>query len=343
MSNTPGPVADAMVQRPGPARRVLNAVDQFADRFMPHSFTKVTLGLAVASLISEIGIIVTGGAVRLTQSGLGCPTWPRCTAESFTNTPEMGIHGIIEFGNRTLTFVLAAIALAMVLVLWNRRRSHPQPFWMAVGLLLGIPGQAIVGGITVLTQLNPWIVAFHFLLSTVMVSFASLMLNRVALEVRSAREGRENVPLVNGETTVWSRALAWLIFVAGWVVLYLGTIVTGTGPHGGDAEAPRHGFDPLIVTRLHAFPVYAMVAATVLFLILVLRMNSSASQRRSAWLMLSAVILQGVIGYIQHFTGLPIGVVLLHMLGSGIVVWAMTLVWDRQRSGYVARRTEHLA
>lgn len=343
VSNTPGPLEDVLVEPPGPLRRVINAVDQFADRFMPHSFTKLTLGLAVASLISEIGIIVTGGAVRLTQSGLGCPTWPRCTPESLTNTPEMGIHGIIEFGNRTLTFVLAAIALAMVMVLWNRRRSHPQPFWIAIGLLLGIPGQAIIGGITVLTQLNPWVVAFHFLLSTVMVCFASLMLNRIALEVRSAREERTDVPVVNGETSVWSRGLAWVIFATGWVVLYLGTIVTGTGPHGGDAEAPRHGFDPLIVTRLHAFPVYAMVAATVLFVILVLRMNSSASQRRSAWLMLSAVILQGVIGYIQHFTGLPIGVVLLHMLGSGIVVWAMTLVWDRQRSTYVANRSEEAA
>ncbi|MBD4638017.1 heme A synthase, partial [Xanthomonas citri pv. citri] len=103
-----------------------------------------------------IGIIVTGGAVRLTGSGLGCPTWPTCSPESLTNTPEMGIHGYIEFGNRTLTFVLVVIAAAMFLSLWNLRGTHRSPFWLSVGLLAGIPAQALVGGVVVLTHLNPW-------------------------------------------------------------------------------------------------------------------------------------------------------------------------------------------
>lgn len=316
--------------------QIVRSIDRFADRFLPHDINRVTVWLAIASLISEVGIIVTGGAVRLTQSGLGCPTWPRCTSESLTNTPEMGIHGVIEFGNRLLTFVLAAIALAMVLALWNRRRTHPQVFWFATGLLLGIPGQAIIGGITVLTQLNPWVVAFHFLLSSAMVCFATLMVNRLSLELRVRQQNSSQMRLVDGETTVWTRRTAAVIFVVGWIVLYLGTIVTGTGPHGGDAGAPRHGFDPLVVTRVHSFPVYLMVIATVVLLLLVMRNNSSARQRRSAWFMIAMLIYQGGIGYIQHFTGLPIGVVLLHMLGTGLVVWAMTLVWDRQRSSYQA-------
>ncbi|TFI47045.1 heme A synthase, partial [Micrococcus endophyticus] len=156
---------------------------------LPDRITRGTFALAVASLASEIGIIVTGGAVRLTGSGLGCPTWPKCTPESLTNTPEMGIHGYIEFGNRTLTFVLVVIAAAMFLSLWRLRRTHRSPFWLSVGLLAGIPAQAIVGGIVVLTELDPWWVAGHFIVSSVMVAVATLLVIRIGAERRAGRAG----------------------------------------------------------------------------------------------------------------------------------------------------------
>ncbi|QCU78110.1 heme A synthase [Citricoccus sp. SGAir0253] len=306
-------------------------------RGLPRDITRTTYWLAVVSLVTEIGIIVTGGAVRLTKSGLGCPTWPRCTPESLTNTPEMGIHGYIEFGNRTLTFVVGLAALAVLLWVWNLRRTHPGIFWISVGMLACIPAQAVVGGITVLTGLNPWVVAVHFLVSSVMVSFATLLVNRVAAEWRHREDPSRPVTLVDGETTRLSRAMGWVVFGAGWAVLYLGTVVTGTGPHGGDADAPRHAFDPLVVTRIHALPVYLMTAAAVVLLVAVLRQRSSRLQRVSAWTLLAAIVYQAGIGYTQHFTGLPIGLVLLHMLGTGLVVWAMTTAWDRQVSRYRVR------
>lgn len=214
---------------------------------LPQRLSKATMALAVASLASEIGIIVTGGAVRLTGSGLGCPTWPKCSPESLTNTPEMGIHGYIEFGNRTLTFVLVVIAAAMFLSLWNLRGTHRSPFWLSVGLLAGIPAQALVGGVVVLTNLNPWWVAGHFIVSSIMVAVATLLVVRIAAERRAGRAG---VPLVDGATTGRSRAAAWAAFALTWAAVYLGTVVTGTGPHSGDPGSPRHEFDPLLVTRI---------------------------------------------------------------------------------------------
>src|SRR5919106_3818666 len=131
--------------------------------------------LALVSIVANAGIVVTGGAVRLTASGLGCPTWPRCTDNSLVNTPEMGIHGFIEFGNRLLTFALAAVAALMLVYLWNLRKERRDLFLLALGLLASIPAQAIIGGITVLTQLNPWVVGLHFLVSMALVVFATLL------------------------------------------------------------------------------------------------------------------------------------------------------------------------
>ncbi|WP_248123381.1 COX15/CtaA family protein [Micrococcus lacusdianchii] len=300
---------------------------------LPRRISPLTRRLAIASLVSEIGIIVTGGAVRLTGSGLGCPTWPRCTPESLTNTPEMGIHGVIEFGNRTLTFVLVIIAVAMFLSLWNLRRTHRSPFWMSVGLLAGIPAQAVVGGITVLTQLNPWVVALHFIVSAVMVAVATLLVIRVGTELRAEGPG---APVVDGRTTAVTRAAAWAVFALTWVVVYLGTVVTGTGPHGGDPGAPRHAFDPLTVTRVHALPVYLILAATLVLLFTVHGAAGASTRQRGAVLrLLGVLVLQAGIGYAQHFTGLPVGLVILHMLGSALLVAAATAVWDRQRSRYV--------
>ena len=154
---------------------------QFAGRLaarLPRTVDARVRRLAVASLIGQTLLVVTGGAVRLTASGLGCPTWPRCTDTSLVNTPEMGIHGFIEFGNRLLTFALAAVAVLMLVYLWNLRKERRDLFLLALGLLASIPAQAVIGGITVLTNLNPWVVGLHFLVSMALVVIATLLVNR---------------------------------------------------------------------------------------------------------------------------------------------------------------------
>ena len=210
-------------------------------------------GLAVAMLVANIGIILTGALVRLTSSGLGCPTWPRCDATSYTSHPALGIHGAIEFGNRLLTFVLLLIALAtLVAALLHREngRMRPRVCWLAGGLLFGIPLQGVVGGISVLTHLNPFVVALHLMLSMVLVALSVWL---VRMTRHTERHLVSRAPFV----------LAKITWVAMWITVWLGTVVTGTGPHAGDANAPRTGFDGLLVTHLHASAVFVTVALTV--------------------------------------------------------------------------------
>jgi cytochrome c oxidase assembly protein subunit 15 len=159
------------------ASRLPQFVGRLASK-LPVTVDSTVRRLAVLSLIGQTVLVVTGGAVRLTASGLGCPTWPRCTGNSLVNTPEMGIHGFIEFGNRLLTFALAAVAALMLVYLWNLRKERKDLFLLALGLLASIPAQSILGGITVLTQLNPWVVGLHFLVSMALVVFATLLVNR---------------------------------------------------------------------------------------------------------------------------------------------------------------------
>ena len=315
-------------------------IRRWSDVLMPRTFTVWTMVLGVASLVSQAGIIVTGGAVRLTASGLGCSEWPRCTPESYVTTPEMGMHGVIEFGNRLLTFVLAAIAVLTILALLRLRKTHRRLFVMSVLLFLGIPGQAVIGGITVWTGLNPWIVMLHFLLSAAMVSIAALLAHRIGAERRARLSGSHPVRLQDGESTALTRVTAVLAYVAGWVVLIVGTIVTGSGPHGGDPAAPRHDFEPLLVTRLHAAPVYLMVILAIVLLIMMYRMDTSRRQRQAVWGFTAVLVFQALVGFYQHFNGLPILVVGFHMLGTGLVVWTMTVLLDVFTSQYETRPTE---
>lgn len=313
---------------------------RWSDVLMPRTFTLWTMVLGVASLVSQAGIIVTGGAVRLTASGLGCSEWPRCTPESYVTTPEMGMHGVIEFGNRLLTFVLAAIAVFTILALWRLRKTHRRLFIMSVLLFLGIPGQAVIGGITVWTGLNPWVVMLHFLLSAAMVSIAALLAHRIGAERRARLKGAHPVRLQDGDSTTLTRVSAVLAYVAGWVVLIVGTIVTGSGPHGGDPAAPRHDFEPLLVTRLHAAPVYLMVVLAIVLIVMMYRMDTSKRQRQAVWGFTAVLVFQALVGFYQHFNGLPILVVGFHMLGTGLVVWTMTVLLDVFTSHYETRPTE---
>ncbi|MDM7989246.1 COX15/CtaA family protein [Arthrobacter sp. zg-Y877] len=272
--------------------------------------------LAVASLVANIVIVVTGGAVRLTASGLGCPEWPLCTADSLVTTPEMGLHGIIEFGNRLLTFVLTAVAFATVFSVWRVRHERRDLWWLSIGLLAGVPAQAVIGGITVLTDLNPWVVGLHFLASTVMISVAVVMVNRTRLSAVDL--AARHAPLADKTL----RPLLGAIGVLSALTVVLGVVVTGSGPHAGDHGAARNGLNPDLITRIHVVPVYLLVFALAVALYLVYRRNADARVRRTVVLLAVVVLAQAAIGYAQHFLHLPIALVALHMLGACLLTAA---------------------
>ncbi|WP_144792410.1 heme A synthase [Kocuria palustris] len=283
---------------------------------------------AWASLVANMLLILTGGLVRLTGSGLGCPTWPMCTEESWTSTPEMGLHGIIEFGNRTLTGVLMIVAVLAFLAVVRMAGRHTSLFVLTLLLGLGIPLQAVVGGITVLTGLNPWVVGIHFVISSVMIALAAMLVNktrRLSLEHVARAELRGQAPEQRGRI----RLLAGALGVLAALIVYVGTLVTGTGPHAGDAgEVVRHTFDAVAITRLHAVPVYLVVALVLLGLLLG-RRSWPMAVRRSLQLVGMVVILQALIGFYQYFNGLPILVVALHLIGSAIFVAVVAMAVEK--------------
>ena len=271
---------------------------------------------AWASLASQILIVVTGGLVRLTGSGLGCPTWPKCTDESFVSVPEMGIHGLIEFGNRLLTFVLVIIAGLTLIVI--RRTSKSLRYGLtspAVLLILGIVAQALLGGVTVLTGLNSWVVGAHFLVSGVLISVASVLVWRVYLP--------KHEPI-----SYKAVLLAWPILIVGWATVIVGVVVTGAGPHAGDAATPRNGFDLETWQHYHSWPAYFMTALTLVALVFVWRslalnhLNNPAV--KSLGLLLVVAILQAVLGVIQSNTGVPALLAGVHMLGASLIISLLT-------------------
>lgn len=302
---------------------------------LPTRITKLTEVLAWATLISNIGIVITGGAVRLTASGLGCPEWPRCTADSWVSTPEMGIHGVIEFGNRLLTYVLIAISVAMFLSLVRLYRTHRPLVICSVIIGFGIPLQGVIGGITVWTNLNPWVVGLHFILSAGLVMVATMLLSRIRLERK--HQGAFGQPLMDGARDSVTYSLAPIILGAAWAAVVLGTVVTGTGPHAGDPGSPRHEFDAEFVTRIHVVPVYILCAAAIFLVVRQRTLATSPAQRRSAWFLIAVILLQGAVGYWQHWTGLPVLLVAVHMLGSALTIVAAAAVYDRYRATYRTR------
>jgi cytochrome c oxidase assembly protein subunit 15 len=267
---------------------------------------------AIASLVVNILIVVSGGVVRLTASGLGCPTWPRCTDESFVPHRELGIHGAIEFGNRMVTFLLAAVAIATFVIAWKHGR--PALTRLAFLLGLGVPAQALIGGVTVLTDLNPWIVAFHLLVSMAMIGVAVVLIRRLDEGDGPAR------PLVADPITWLVRA----IFVTGWVVLYVGTVVTGSGPHAGDLDAPRNNLDPRALSQLHTDFVFLLLGLTIAAVLVLRAVDAPARAQRAAVILLVVELAQGLIGFVQYFTDLPIALVTLHLLGAALTSAAMT-------------------
>ncbi|WP_455354233.1 COX15/CtaA family protein [Streptomyces sp. SYSU K217416] len=270
---------------------------------------------ALAALVMSVVIVVTGGAVRLTGSGLGCDTWPKCTDDSLIATPEQGVHGAIEFGNRMLTYVLcAAVGWAIIAARSTKpwRRGLTRLGWAQFWIVMG---NAVLGGITVMAGLNPWTVAGHFLLATSLITVTTITWQRT-------REGdgtaRPRVPRP-------VRKLSWALIAASVVLIAAGTVVTGSGPHAGDSsDVPRMGFDWAGVAHVHAIAAW-VVCALALGMWLVLRVvDAPLDNRARARDLLLVLLAQGVIGYVQFFTELPEVLVAAHMLGS-CLVWIAVL------------------
>lgn len=328
------------------------------------------------SLATQILIVVTGGLVRLTASGLGCPTWPKCTEDSLVSTPEMGIHGVIEFGNRLLTIVLLIVALLTFITLF---RQHPAKarlmrvtlgffatmvllvaslayaatqtvdalaisLWVIVaaltaytvatfivrakkaqcrstlvpafGLGLGIIAQAVLGGITVLTQLNPWVVGLHFILSMYLIALASLMVFRA-------------LPKPMGDVSRLANRLRLPVALVSVVTILIGVVVTGAGPHAGDADTPRNGLDLEIWQHYHSYPGYVM--AVLVLIVFVAQWRTSPTLRsyptRAAALLIVTTVAQAIIGVVQARMGVPPFLVALHMLGAAVLSSMLTFYW----------------
>ncbi|RSS70908.1 heme A synthase [Streptomyces sp. WAC06273] len=301
------------VTRADAAAAVRNPLAFIAARWTPDPRT--VRRAALVALVMSVVIVVTGGAVRLTGSGLGCPTWPKCTEDSLTNTSEMGVHGVIEFGNRLLTYVLcAAVGWAIIAARSQKpfRRGLTRLGWAQFWIVMG---NAILGGIVVLVGLNPYTVAAHFLLSTALIAVATVMWQRT-------REGDAAPRPLVGKAI---QQLVWVLVVVSVLLIAVGTVVTGAGPHAGDSsEVERMPIDWETVSKVHAVLAWVVVTLTFALWFVLKAVDAPKgplARTRDLFLVLLA---QGVIGYVQYFTDLPEVLVGLHMFGS-CLVWIATL------------------
>lgn len=265
-------------------------------------------------LVFQTGIVLTGAAVRITGSGLGCPTWPECTYGSYTpvaGQAEGAFHVWIEFGNRLLTFLLLFAAVAVVI--YSIKKARRDLLWRALLQVLGILGQGVIGGITVLTDLNPLAVASHFILSIFLIAGAVSIVARGRSPLISVRPTETKVKVL-------TQAQVLLTFV----VIVIGTLVTGSGPHAGDLDAPRLKLDERAITWLHADAVIALLGVSLALLVL---SEISPETKRRVKIFFGVTLLQGLIGYIQYVLGLPELLVIVHVLGSTLVWIASWKIW----------------
>lgn len=280
----------------------------------------------IFNVIAQAGIVLTGATVRLTASGLGCPTWPECVGGSITPTSDQteAFHKYIEFGNRLLTFVLLIVAIASLFAVFkhnrerkllghNKRRSLTV---LALGVLLGILVQAILGGITVLTGLHPLIVAAHFMVSIGLITVAVVLLVKA-----QDPNDRPVVLQVAKPIHIGMRIHIWLALL----VIGIGTLVTGSGPHAGDKnDIVRLGFEFKNITTVHAATVWLFLGLTVGLLFALLATAAPKPVVKQAWIVFGICVAQGIVGYTQFFTGLPWGLVAVHVLGA-CLLWIFTV------------------
>jgi heme a synthase len=266
------------------------------------------------SFLAEVTIIATGGAVRLTGSGLGCPTWPTCTPESLVPTAEMGIHGVIEFGNRTLTGLVGILAVIVVVLILRIRRERRDLFRLAVIVLGGVVAQALVGGVTVLTGLNPFIVGFHYVVSLILVCVCAAFLARMGTQPGPRFPAAPRWYAITTHITTLVLALT----------IVFGVLTTGAGPHSGDAAAGRSGFDAEILQHVHAWPGYALLALTVALTVAAWALRLPVRAWITALLVIE--IVQILVGLYQARNGLPEFAVGVHMVLAALTAAAMTIV-----------------
>ncbi|MFF3439381.1 heme A synthase [Streptosporangium sp. NPDC002721] len=274
---------------------------------------------ALAAVVVNIGITVTGAAVRVSGSGLGCPTWPRCTPESFTPVahPEISpLNMAIEFGNRMLTFLVLAVGVACLVAALRLAPRRPDLVRLAWLQPIGVAFQGLWGGLVVRSALNPVTVSVHFLVSIGMIAAAYALYARAG-QGQGQGEG-QGVPRQRVHRHV--RTLAFALVAAVFVLLVVGVVVTGTGPHSGDEMASRFGFDIETVARIHADVAYVVVGLTFALAFALHITDAPGYARRAAWTLLAVEAAQGVVGYVQYFLGVPAALVNLHVLGA-------TLVW----------------
>jgi len=266
--------------------------------------TRALTPVARLLLALQALLVLTGGAVRVTGSGLGCPTWPECTADSYfpvEGQAEGAFHAWIEFGNRLLTFALLFAAIAMVAVVLRAGRKDLR--LLALGQIAGIFGQGILGGITVLTKLNPISVASHFILSIILIAAAQSLLTRT-----------RSVKVAQPKRSHYLTAHTLLTFI----VIVAGTLVTGAGPHAGDSETPRLDIAVELVAGIHGYLVVVLILLTLIGIYKRFSNFADSTQRLLA-IFLAITLAQGVIGYVQYLLGVPEGLVILHLLGSSIL------------------------
>ena len=265
-------------------------------------------------LVFQTGIVLTGAAVRITGSGLGCPTWPECTYGSYVpvaGQAEGAFHAWIEFGNRLLTFLLLFAAVAVVI--YAIKKARRDLLWRALLQVLGIFGQGIIGGITVLTDLNPLAVASHFILSIFLIAGAVSIVARGRSSLISIRPTETKVKI-----------LAHVQVLLTFIVIVIGTLVTGSGPHAGDLDAPRLNLDERAITWLHADAVIALFGVSLALLVL---SEISPETKRRVKIFFAITLAQGLVGYAQYVLGLPELLVIVHVLGSTLVWIASWRIW----------------
>ncbi|MGW3324619.1 COX15/CtaA family protein [Streptomyces virginiae] len=287
---------------------VLNPLAHIASRWTPSPRT--VQRAALAALVMSVVIVVTGGAVRLTGSGLGCDTWPKCTDDSLIVTQEQGFHGVIEFGNRMLTYVLSAavgwgIVAARSAKPW--RHSLTKLGWVQFAIVMA---NAVLGGITVRTGLNPYSVAGHFLLATALITVTTVTWQRT-------REG-DGAPRPRVPGPV--RKLSWALLATTLVLIAAGTVVTGSGPHAGDSsEIKRMPFDWDTTAHVHAVAAWVVCALGIAMWLVLRVVDAPTDTRARARDLLIVLLAQGAIGYVQYATQVPEALVAAHMLGSCLV------------------------
>lgn len=285
---------------------------------------RLVLGSAIAVLVTQCLIAVTGATVRVTGSGLGCPTWPQCFPGSMVPVSHADIeplHQAVEFGNRLLTWVVAAAALICVLLSWRVRPVRPRLRLLAAVVLLGVPVQAVIGGMTVLLDLRWWSVSLHFMASAVLIWLAGLL-------VRAAREGDD--PAYPVVPAGMRRLLVALTVVAA-AMVFAGTLVTAAGPHAGDPATPRLPLSIPLLTQTHGLLVMAYLCLLAVFGVWLRNASPTRGLLRAYAASCLVVLAQGIVGSVQYAIGVPEGLVVLHVAGATLVIATVSLLWGESR------------